>query len=481
MTRAPPGITQSDPEPPGLQVLVIEDERLYAQAIARGLRKQDPGIQCTLAHSGAEALRRADQGTFTVILLDHRLPDDDGIRLIPLLLARQPGAALIMMTAFETIPNAIRAIRQGAEDYLVKQTSVRPIVERVLEIQRRQALRAQVPDWPAPTGNRLLGETPEMDRVRQSLGKVARSADTTVLVTGETGTGKEVTARTLHHLTSARHRPFVTLDCLALPPNLMESILFGHVRGAFTSATEDRPGAVAEAADGTLLLDEIGELPLALQGKLLRVLETRTYQRVGSVRERPVRARIVAATHRDLAEQVADGAFRHDLYQRLSVFPIHLPPLRERPADVPLLARHFLDTLCERLGRHPCSLPPEVETVLTGYGYPGNVRELRNIIERAVVLAEGAPLTPAHLPERVLSAPTADSPSTPGDAAPGGAVAMDFIPGVDTLESVERKMIREALQQAGGVKSEAARLLGISRYQLLRRLEKHGLRERGRE
>jgi len=461
---APPEAPPREP----FRALVVEDEHLYAHAVARELRRS--GVDADLAYSGREALDRAAVGLYGAILLDHKLPDADGLELIPVLLGRQPGAIVVVMTAFETIENACHAIRLGAEDYLVKEPSAQPVVERVLEIRRRHGLRAA---WAAQGESKaalLLGTSPWIWRVTEQLEMLSRAPDTTVLLTGETGVGKEVAARQLHALTGAAGgRPFVTVDCVALPGTLVESMLFGHVKGAFTGADRTREGAFHDAGEGTLFLDEIGDMELALQGRLLRVLESRTYQRVGASQDLPFRARTVAATNRDLEAMARDGTFRFDLLQRLTVFPVRLPPLRERGEDVVLLAEHFAALFTTRLGGTPQPLGPEVRKRLLAYDYPGNVRELKNTIERAAVLAGGGRIEAAHLPERLHRSAHLSSP-------PGGpGIPVDFIPGVDTLATVERKMIRHALARAAGSRTEAARLLGISRFQLLRRLEKHGI------
>ncbi len=450
------------------RVLVVEDERLYARAVVQELRRR--GVPGDVAPTGSEARALVEAHLYGAILLDHKLPDADGLELIPLLLARQPGAALVIMTAYETIENAIAAIRLGADDYLVKETSVAPIVEKVLEIRRRAELRATWTRNGDPKAALLLGESTGIKRVVEDLHKVARAPDTTVLLTGETGVGKEVASRQLHALTLNQEtpRPFVTVDCVALPGTLVESMLFGHIKGAFTGADQTREGAFHDAGDGTLFLDEIGDMEPALQGKLLRVLESRTYQRVGAFEDLPFHARTIAATNRDLETQVEQGAFRFDLLQRLSVFPIHIPPLRERGEDVLLLADHFIEIFARRMGHEPEHVTPEVRDRLMGYDYPGNVRELKNIIERAVILGDSGRIEASHLPERLHRS---------ANGATRSGIPIDFIPGVDTLATVEIKMIRHALDQAGGSRTEAARLLGISRFQLLRRLEKHGLRD----
>ena len=449
------------------RVLVVDDERMYAQALAREINRR--GLVCDTAFTGGQALEKVQNETYHAILLDHRLPDDDGIRLIPRLLARQPQASVIVMTAYDSIPSAIQAIRQGAEDYKVKETSLEPLVTAVLEVVERHRIHATQERWDEHRAGGLLGTSRAIARVREQLEKVANQRETTVLITGESGAGKEVASRYLHDLSVKGASPFVAVDCAALPATLIESILFGHEKGAFTGADRMQPGAFEEARDGTIFLDEVGDMDLALQARLLRVLERRVFQRVGSVREHPVKARIVAATNRDLSEAVKAGHFRFDLYQRLSVFPVHLPPLRERREDILVLARHFIAFYSAKMNVQIKPLSREMEHYLTSYDYPGNVRELKNIIERAVILADAGVIEPRHLPERMLNQYSASVP----DPILHDHIA--FVPGVDTLETMEVKMIRNALRQAGGVKSEAARLLGISRFQLMRRMEKYGI------
>jgi two-component system NtrC family response regulator len=442
-------------------VLVIEDEELYAQAIGRELRRR--GIAYDLAFSGKEGLAAAARGSYRMILLDHRLPDDDGIRLVPLLLAKQPGASIVVMTAYQAIAHAVEAIRQGADDYVVKETSVLPIVERAVDVARRAEARDAAPA-DDPRGDMPVGRSPALRQAVEQLRRIAASPQTTVLITGETGAGKEVAARYLHAIGSPEGSPFVTIDCMTVPANLAESLLFGHEKGAFTGADDARDGAFAAAGAGTIFLDEIGDIG-PLQGKLLRVLETRTFQRLGSLREQPLRARVVAATNRGLEALVREGSFRRDLYERLSAFPIDLPPLRERREDVEALAEHFRAVFSERLGKPIRPLDATVMGHLIAYPFPGNVRELRNVIERAVILADSDRIEPRHLPERVLfGARGADEIlRAPGEHSD------------ESLEAAEARLIRQAMRRSGNVKAQAARLLGISRFRLLRRMEKHGI------
>ncbi len=446
------------------RALVVDDEALYAQTIGREIGRQ--GIACDVAYTCREALQLVAKQQYGVILLDHRLPDDDGIRIIPQLLVKQSSVAVVMMTAYQTIPNAVQAIRHGAEDYIVKEASVAPILERVLELHRRARLRDETRCATDAEACGLLGHSSAMRVVIDQLKKVAVAPDTTLLLTGETGVGKEVATRYVHSLSRPAGSPFVVVDCLALPEHLAESLLFGHERGAFTGAHELRAGAFEEARDGTVFLDEIGDMEHG-QGKLLRVLESRAFRRLGSTRELPLRARMVAATNQDLPSLVKAGRFRLDLFQRLAVFPVHIPPLRERGDDILLLAEHFRVLFSARMHKTTEPLGVEVCRALCAYGYPGNVRELKNIIERAVILTETSRVELQHLPPRMLALGQDDV--SPSSSARAG------VPGMGSLLDVEVQMIRQAMGRAGNVRAQAARLLGISRFQLLRRMRKFGL------
>ncbi len=443
------------------RVLVVDDEELYARAIGTELERLEMHVDIAYSCSQALSLVAMPPNRYGVVLLDHRLPDQEGISIIPQILAFQPQTSVIMMTAFHSIPDAVQAIRLGAEDYVVKESKLNPIVDRVMEAWKR----AETVPISEPGDSELLGECSAMEFVREQLRKISRSEDTTVLLTGETGVGKEVAARTLHSLSCPGGSPFVVVDCIALPASLSESILFGHTKGSFTGADQARAGAFEEASGGSLLLDEIGDMN-ELQGKLLRVLESRRFSRVGSVKEIPLNARVIAATNKDLKHLVEKGEFRLDLYQRLCVFPISIPPLRQRGEDIILLAEHFKNKVAKRLGRKLGPLSDEIRHRLMTYEFPGNVRELKNIMERAVIMSDSGRIELKHLPNRVLNQQISRGKS---------GVSLDFRPGVDTLESLEKRMIQQALVQANNVKTEAARLLGISRFQLLRRMERHGL------
>jgi transcriptional regulator with GAF, ATPase, and Fis domain len=322
--------------------------------------------------------------------------------------------------------------------------------------------------------HRALGRSKKWRDVLAQATKVAPT-DTTVLLTGESGTGKEVVARFLHRGSSRKDGPFVALNCAALPEQLLESELFGHEKGAFTGALNARPGKIEQASGGVLFLDEVGEMSAAVQAKFLRVLQEREYQRLGGVRTLKADVRVLAATNRNLKAAIGQGGFREDLYYRLAVFDIALPPLRERPEDIPLLVEAFLEELGRSMGRPAAGVSEEVRETLLVYPWPGNVRELRNAIERAVILCEGGLITSEHLPVGIASTATSSSPSTLA-AAPASAVGEGPTPAsAGTLGAAERDMIVQALARAGNNKSKAARLLGLTRAQLRSRIEKHGL------
>jgi DNA-binding NtrC family response regulator len=475
-----------------LRTLIVDDEETYARSLQRLLARR--GVQADVAATFAEGLSRIRKGRYSLVVLDYLLPDGNGLDLIPPIRALRPAPTVLMMTAFGTIENAVEAMRRGAHDYVTKSTELPAIVDRVVDAQRIARAKAEVDEVSAsgespavgegdPTGL-LLGESAPVKQARQRIAEVARSTDTTVLLTGESGTGKGVAARLIHALSPRAREPFVAVDCVALPPTLAESELFGHEKGAFTGADQKKPGRLDMAGKGTLLLDEVGDMDPLLQGKLLRVLEERTYERVGGVRPVDMNARVVSATHRDLAALVEDGKFRLDLYHRLSVFPIAIAPLRARGHDVLLLAEQFVAGFCRRLGQVPAAIHADARTLLLAYDFPGNVRELKNIIERAVILATGAPdaaaggalITAELLPERVRQAAPPAGPVKIGltGAGPGG-LALEFRPGLDTLDDFERRLCEQALKMAGGSKAKAAKILGISRFALLRRIEKFGI------
>ncbi|HEX2568921.1 MAG TPA: sigma-54 dependent transcriptional regulator [Polyangia bacterium] len=470
------------------RALIIDDEETYARSLRRLLARR--GVHADHAATCAAGLDRLRQRPVHLVLLDYLLPDGNGLDLLQQIrgLGMERPPQVLMMTAFGTIDNAVEAMRRGAFDYITKSTALEEIVERVMdarrvaEAQSLQAGEAARPSEPRPPVAELLGESPGIREACARIADVARAEGTTVLLMGESGTGKGVAARLIHTLGPRRAEPFVAIDCVALPATLAESELFGYEKGAFTGADRPKVGKFEAAGRGTVLLDEIGDMELGLQGKLLRILEERAFERVGGVRPITLGARVIAASHRDLGQLVAEGRFRLDLYHRLSVFPIAIPPLRERGDDMVLLANHFAAEFGARLGKSFRPLDPEVCDLLRGYHFPGNVRELKNVIERAAILAPGNEITADLLPPRVIEegGTVPSSPSAPetSPTPPGGekGFMIEFRPGTDTLDDLERRLLEEALRLSGGRKARAAQLLGISRYALLRRVEKYRTR-----
>jgi two-component system NtrC family response regulator len=446
-------------------ILLADDEEGILKTLGRALREDGHSVATTA--SAAEAARLLGDRSFDVFVVDHRMPGRTGLELIRDLAAAVPEAErpqVIMMTAHATVENAIEAMKLGAYDYLQKPFEVEEllvVVRRALEHQslsrqHRYLLSEREEDF-GHYG--IVGHSRAIQEVLRQLELVARSKST-VLVTGETGTGKELAARAIHARSAQRDMPLIKVNCAAIPEGLLESELFGHVKGAFTGATANRRGRFALADGGTIFLDEIGTLGLPVQAKLLRVLQEREFEPVGSERTESVDVRVIAATNRDLRAMVADGRFQEDLFYRLSVIPIELPPLRERPEDIPLLVEHFLRKHAQRVGRRIDGIEPAALERLSACRWPGNVRELENAIERAVVLAAGT----------VIDAASISTIEPPAGAGPG------VLPSVrlhENVEWAEQESVRRALRQAGGVKKDAAELLGISQRALSYYLAKY--------
>ena len=454
-------------------ILVVDDEASMREFLEILLAKE--GHRVTSAAGAAPALRQVAEGEVDLVLADLRLGAESGLEVLKAVKQASPATEVVMMTAFATTENAVQAMKLGAHDYLLKPFKVdelRLVVQKALEhralVQENRVLRHQVGDR-AIRGEEILGRSPAIEEVRALVEKVA-GARTTVLLTGESGTGKEVVARAIHARGPRADQPFVAVNCGAIPEGLIESEFFGHQKGAFTGAGEARPGLFEVAGSGTLFLDEVGELPPPLQVKLLRALQERRVRRVGGTADIAVSARILAATNRDLAEDVKAGRFREDLYYRLNVIQVRLPPLRERREDLPEFCRHFLARFAADLGRPPATLSPEAARLLEAHAWPGNLRELGNVLERAVTLAAGDVIGPEVLPSGLRG---------PGAAAAPGADAPDLPPeGLDLqahLDAVERRVLEQALARTGGVKTEAARLLSMTFRSFRYRLAKFGI------
>lgn len=458
-------------------ILVVEDDNAHRSMLKTLLGSWGFAVQDVA--DGEDALALVREGSFDAVLSDIRMARMDGIRTLKAILACNPALPVILMTAYSSVENAVEALRVGAADYLLKPLDfnlLRKTLERCIEHSRlgveNRELRRQLAE--ARGGSGILGHSPAIRQLGQTIATVAPS-EATVLITGESGTGKELVARALHRQSKRADKPLVVLNCAALSENLLESELFGHEKGAFTGADKRRDGRFAQADGGTLFLDEIGEMPLAIQAKLLRALQQGEVQRVGSDLPLTIDVRILAATNRDLAGEVAAKRFRQDLYFRLNVITIELPPLRQRREDIPLLASHFLQAFAGRNHKSIRGFAPRALDILRLYSWPGNVRELENAVERAVVLAMGDLVTEQELPPAIVQAAAADS----GVAAPQAGLDSGLYPNLagqdddTTLETLERRAIAAALQATGNNKSEAARRLGITRATLHNKLQKY--------
>ncbi len=438
-------------------LLVADDDQVARELLGEALGRE--GYRVSLVASGEECVRLAEAEPFDAALVDLRMPGLDGLGVLKRLAAVRPGLPVVILTAFASIDTAIEAVNAGASDYLSKpfrMEEIKVVVRRTLAARRLLPEAASDRALSVRRGDNLVGQSHQMAEIYTLIARVA-SLDTTVLIQGETGTGKELVARAIHAASARADHPFVAVDCAALPEALFESELFGHERGAFTGALTARRGLLETSAGGTCFLDEIGELTPPLQAKLLRVLQERAVRRVGGNEPIPVDVRIVAATNRDLHALVPTGEFRDDLYYRLNVVTIAVPPLRERATDIPLLAQHFLEKFADETGRSVKHLAPGTLALLTSYQWPGNVRELEHAIERAVALASSEALLPEDLPPHVRQEP-APAPRLP-------ATGM-------TLDEVKRWYILKVLDETGGNKVRAADLLGINRRTLYRILER---------
>jgi len=448
-------------------ILVVDDEESIRVSLCAMLARQ--GYHTEAASGASEALAILREKDVDVAFVDVRMPQMDGIDLTREILAREIRTTIIVMSAYGSVDNAIEAMKAGAYDYITKPFKTDEVALTLAKAEERETLRRENARLKAQIGDRggfagIVARSPVMERVFKLIAKVAE-VRSTVLITGESGTGKELVARAIHERSPFFDGPFVAVNCGAIPENLLESELFGHRRGAFTDARTDKAGLFKEAQGGTLLLDEIGELPLSLQVKLLRVLQEGVVRRLGDTKDEAVDARIVAATVRNLEDEVAAGRFREDLYYRLNVLPVRLPPLRERPEDIPLLIEHFIARHNARLGTRMQGISPQAEKMLLAYDWPGNVRELENVMERAMVLTEGERIAPEDLPDKVQKARdvirrTLDS----GDLSVK-----------KTVRIIEEELIRRALGQTGGNRTAAARLLEISHRALLYKIKDYDI------
>ncbi|MDX1673283.1 MAG: sigma-54 dependent transcriptional regulator [Longimicrobiales bacterium] len=436
------------------RILVVDDDRAFRLSTAELLRQD--GHTVALAEDASAAAEALEGGRFDLVLLDLRMPGLDGLSLLEVLRKRGEGVPILMVTGFGSIETAVQSLHTGADDFLTKPVDPDILSARVGELLERRPgeVEERVPG--------MIGRAPSMREVFDGIRRVAPT-DSTVLVTGETGTGKELVARAVHELSRRADRPFIPVNCAALAEGVLESELFGHVKGAFTGAVKDRKGLFAAADGGTILLDEVGDMSLRLQQRLLRVLQEKEVTPVGAVRATPVDARVIAATNRELRAEADAGRFREDLFYRLNVFQIRLPPLRARQGDIPLLIEAALDRVAARLpdGARP-TVSPFAVRLLRSYGWPGNVRELMSVVESSVIRAEGGRVEAQHLPREIRD----DDRDTDHG---GGRYQCELSP------AEEEAAIRAALDETGGKKTRAAEMLGMSRTTLWRKMKEYGI------
>jgi two-component system response regulator AtoC len=456
-------------------VLVIDDEKTFRIVVEEALSAE--GFDVSSAPSGESGLRAFGREPSDFVILDRNLPDVDGVKVLEELVgeARQRGVdtLVVMATAYADVSSAVQALKLGAFDYLAKPVRLPELIvtfRRALEAKRlRSQLKNLTEREKAARSDLVPGESSAFGEVIAMVDKVAQSTDTTVLIQGESGTGKELVANMIHERTPGRSvRPFIEINCASLPESLLESELFGHEKGAFTDAKSQKRGLFEAADGGSLFLDEVGELGAGTQAKLLKVLEEMTFRRLGGTRDLKVDVRVIAATNKDLALEVTRGAFRLDLYHRLDVFHLRLPPLRERREDILPLATKFVATFAAKMKKPRLSLAKETERILRGYSYPGNVRELKNLIERAIILTTGPIIEPAAI---VLSGPARDS-SPPPDFF---SVKLDAAGQPPTLDSLEAQYIARLLTFAQGNRTHVARLLGVSYPTIAKKIADYGL------
>ena len=444
-------------------VLVVDDEHLIRWSLAERLKAD--GLTVVEAETAQGALDRFG-ADIDLVLLDYRLPDSDGLRVLKKMKAAQPEVPIILLTAFSSIETAVEAMKQGAYHYANKPFNLEEIALVVAKALETTALRREVKALRASRSEPfalscIVGEAAVMRTLRALLQRIASSPASTVLLTGESGTGKDLAAKVIHYNSDRTARPFMNITCSALPEALLESELFGHERGAFTDARQQKTGLLESAEGGTVFLDEIGEMVPALQAKLLRFLEEKSFKRVGGAADIHVDVRVIAATNRDLEDAVDQGKFRADLYYRLNVMQVQLPPLREHAADIPLLVNFYIDQFNREFRKQVRGATPEALELLRGYRWPGNIRELRNAVERAMLLADGDWLEPGHFPIAVSRRTSGGAYDLPDEGV--------------SLELVERELVVQALTRTGWNHTKAAALLGLNRDQIRYRIEKFGL------
>lgn len=450
-----------------IKILVIDDDDSGREALTMLLRSA--GYEVTSAATGESALDLIDRLQYQVIVSDLFLPDISGFDILQNVQKVAPATEVIVVTGHASAQSAVRAMKEGAFDYITKPIDfdeLKIVVSKALEKQKllseNMYLRRQLQG--RFEFSNIIGSSPAMNLLFERMNRIVK-ADSAVLVSGESGTGKELVARALHYNGNRRDKPFVAVNCSAIPETLLESELFGHVRGAFTGAIKDKAGKFEAANHGTIFLDEIGTLPLHLQAKLLRVLQEHEVEKVGSNKTVKLHVRVISATNADLEGMVLRGEFREDLYYRLNVIPLLLPPLRERQQDIMFLTNFFLEKQCRLMGRVPCTISKQALEALEQYSWPGNVRELENLIERMIVLTDASVITLEDVPDKIVSEKSAAE--LPCNKLPRQGLDL-----VATIAQMEHSLISQALESAGGVKAKAAALLGINRTTLVEKIKR---------
>jgi two-component system response regulator AtoC len=459
-----------------VSILIVEDEKLIRWSLTERLSQE--GYTTVEAERGSEARAALAEKSFELAILDYRLPDTDGLTLLEIIREEYPETPVILVTAFSSVEGAVRAMKLGAFDYIHKPFDIDELVLVVQKALETTRLKREV-SWLKEShfrqfgSTKIVGVSQTMQDIFHIVERVAGTDATTVLLRGESGTGKGLIAKAIHQSSKRRERPFMTVTCTALQETLLESELMGHEKGAFTDAKDQKKGLFELADGGTIFLDEIGDIPPSFQAKLLHVLEDKTFKRVGGVRDITVDVRIIAATNKNLESAVSDGSFRQDLYYRLKIIPIQLPPLRDREGDIPLLVQVFLAHFNQEFRKAVSGPTQKALEILDQYHWPGNIRELRNIVERAILLGQGGVLDVGDLPSEIRER------GAPGESGlPPGAFQLP--PGGIVLEELEKDLVVQALKRSGGNQTKAARQLGLNRDQIRYRIEKFGLKRDSR-
>jgi DNA-binding NtrC family response regulator len=456
-----------------INILIVEDEKLIRWSLRERLGEE--GYEIFEAATGYEALEKLKECEYDLILLDYRLPERDGLEILKDIARDFPDTLVIMMTAYSTVDSAVEAMKLGAYDYINKPFNMDELVLTIEKALETTSLRREIKilrrQQQEKFGSKqIVGSTDEMVKVFKMIDKVSQSDATTVLLEGESGTGKDLVAKSIHYKSQRTGKPFMTITCSALPENLLESELFGHEKGAFTDAKTQKIGLFELADGGTVFMDEIGDLPLSLQGKLLRFMEEKVFKRVGGIRDYVGDVRIIAATNKSVEAEVKAKKFRSELYYRLKVIPVTMPPLRDRKDDIPQLAKLFIDGFNKQLRKNVRSISGEAMELLMEYGWPGNIRELRNIIERAILLGGGDEITvddlPGEMRENKVDDAEVETEETYINLTSDG---IDF-------SRLERELVEQALELVGDNQTRAAKLLGMNRDQIRYRIDKFGIR-----